>query len=644
MKRLLYYVVIMLTFIACSNEEVINNDNGNNSGNTTPSADDIQRAAERDALIAFYNATGGENWENNTNWCSDRPVNEWYGVQLDYKGMVRGIRLTENNLSGEVNDELDKLSSLESLVLYTNQLTSLNVSNLANLVFLNCDGNQLTELNITSSNNLLDVLSCANNKLTALDVSNLTKLTVLNCGNNKLTALDVSDLTKLTELHCDYNQISELDIRNLSNLIDLNCSHNQISELDMSNLEQLSRLVCGYNPITVLDLSNCPDLVSLSTFGTQNLKIIITREQKFDYNIDGYTYFVYKGEDQEMYTSTDFSRDGEVKQLQQATIGNGIDIILMGDAYSDRLIEDGTYEKIMKTAMQSLFWKEPYKSFRNYFNVYYVTVVSANEVYREDSSTALGCNFGDGTVVGGDDETAIEYALKVVDAEKMDYATIVVMMNDESRSGTCYMYKPETASDWGNGLSVSYFPLGQNNSRLIGVLNHEVCGHGFAKLADEYVMEEYENYAVSENNIAWHNYEWETYGWWKNIDFTTDTSLVKWSHFLADARYKNEGLGIYEGALYCGYGAYRPNQTSIMRQSTIEYGFNAPSREAIYYRIHKLAFGAEWEYDYEEFVEWDAINRNTAATRVVPYRLDKTTDLPPLPSPVVMNKTWREAR
>jgi hypothetical protein len=112
----------------------------------------------------------------------------------------------------------------------------------------------------------------------------------------------------------------------------------------------------------------------------------------------------------------------------------------------------------------------------------------------------------------------------------------------------------------------------------------------------------------------------------------------------ADARYKNEGLGIYEGALYCGYGAYRPNQTSIMRQSTIEYGFNAPSREAIYYRIHKLAFGAEWEYDYEEFVEWDAINRNTAATRVVPYRLDETTDLPPLPSPVVMNKTWREAR
>ena len=37
--------------------------------------------------------------------------------------------------------------------------------------------------------------------------------------------------------------------------------------------------------------------------------------------------------------------------------------------------------------------------------------------------------------------------------------------------------------------------------------------------------------------------------------------------------------------------------------------FNAPFREAIYYRIHKLAYGASWKYDYETFVSWDAKNR-----------------------------------
>ena len=43
--------------------------------------------------------------------------------------------------------------------------------------------------------------------------------------------------------------------------------------------------------------------------------------------------------------------------------------------------------------------------------------------------------------------------------------------------------------------------------------------------------------------------------------------------------------------------------------------FNAPSREAAYIRIHKLAYGSSWEYDYEEFVKYDAINRWTSVTK-----------------------------
>ena len=38
--------------------------------------------------------------------------------------------------------------------------------------------------------------------------------------------------------------------------------------------------------------------------------------------------------------------------------------------------------------------------------------------------------------------------------------------------------------------------------------------------------------------------------------------------------------------------------------------FNAPSREAIYYRIHKLAYGDSWVYNFEDFAAYDAINRN----------------------------------
>ena len=37
--------------------------------------------------------------------------------------------------------------------------------------------------------------------------------------------------------------------------------------------------------------------------------------------------------------------------------------------------------------------------------------------------------------------------------------------------------------------------------------------------------------------------------------------------------------------------------------------FNAPSREAIWRRIHRLAYGNSWEYSYDSFAEYDAINR-----------------------------------
>lgn len=51
--------------------------------------------------------------------------------------------------------------------------------------------------------------------------------------------------------------------------------------------------------------------------------------------------------------------------------------------------------------------------------------------------------------------------------------------------------------------------------------------------------------------------------------------------------------------------------------------FNVPSREAIYKRMMQQAYGDSWQYDYEKFVEYDAINRNST-----PKALRRTTDAP----------------
>ena len=129
------------------------------------------------------------------------------------------------------------------------------------------------------------------------------------------------------------------------------------------------------------------------------------------------------------------------------------------------------------------------------------------------------------------------------------------------------------------------------------------------------------------------------WGWWKNVDFTNNLNEIRWSHFINDTRYANDGLGAYEGGLTYWTGVWRPTENSIMRYNT--GGFNAPSREAIYYRIHKLAYGDSWQYDYEEFVKYDAINRKAAASSYNPYR---QTNYKPLHAPVVIRKSWKDAK
>ena len=295
------------------------------------------------------------------------------------------------------------------------------------------------------------------------------------------------------------------------------------------------------------------------------------------------------------YISSDYSQDGKVKTLQTASKGNGIDIVLMGDAYSDREIADGSYEADMEYMYDNLFTQEPFKTHKDMFNVYYVNVVSMTEGY-DYAGAALGGYFGDGTLVGGNDNKCFEYALNAISEDEMDEALIIVAMNSDAYAGTCYMYYPESATDtYGSGPSISYFPRGGDAETFAQLLHHEANGHGFAKLADEYAYEDMGTVPTQE--VTDTKTQQTNIGWWKNVDFTSDVSAVRWSYFINDTRYTNEHLGCYEGGMTYWTGVWRPTENSIMRHNT--GGFNAPSREAIYYRIHKLAYGSSWEYDYE---------------------------------------------
>lgn len=311
------------------------------------------------------------------------------------------------------------------------------------------------------------------------------------------------------------------------------------------------------------------------------------------------------------YESTDYSQDGKVEMLQTAKEGNGIDLVVMGDGFSDRLIADGTYRKTMVDAMEGFFSVEPFASFRNLFNVYMVTAVSKNEEFSIGTETALAGYFNaTGTVCNGSIATVQEYARKAVDETRLQNATCLAILNKEMPAGYAYMLDPEAENDYGCGTGIAFVALGAGSfigfgdNTMAEIIHHEVGGHAFGKLADEYYYDF--NGPVSQDGLDY-LHQVEKYGWYKNIDSESSPTAVKWAKFLADPRYAGEHLGVYEGAALCISGLYRPTEDSIMFTNKGQY--NAPSREAIYYRIHKLAYGASWKYDYETFVSWDAKNR-----------------------------------
>ena len=600
---------------------------------------------QRNALIDLYKATGGDNWTINTNWCSTEPVSTWYGVKCNSEGLVTSIDLANNNLRGTLPESLALLmDNCNYLKLGFNSLSG-NVPEKVlkhkNWQYLWGDILSSTSLKFNYSDIPFPQFSITDTAGGTIDSESVwkEKKVVIFYGWNENCLNDL--FGTIYELYYTYSNVG-LEVvawttEHFYNSYELEGGYEFFpwkTYPQQTSKGNTIRPNYGYYPTAYLP--------AVTIFG-EDRKLIYSTAFSTSISATDIENAVEKAISSSDYTSTDYSKDGNAKQLQKATEGSGIDIVLMGDGYSDRLIADGTYDKVMNTAMEAFFSEEPYKSHRHLFNVYSVTVVSKNESFASGCTTALDSFFGEGTHVGGDDSAAMNYALNAIEYSRLGNSTIIVMLNSPKYAGTCYMYYPDgyntgntLNNDHSQGLSVSYFPIGVDDVALTQVLTHESCGHGFAKLADEYSYQEYGKVPSSEVADA---KEMQGFGWYHNVDFTSDTTKVLWSHFLADTRYKYDGLGVFQGGYTYWSGVWRPTDNSIMRHNTD--GFNAPSRERIYYRIHKLAYGTSWQYNYEDFVTFDAVSRKTSATTATaePLILRPVEHTPP----VVRPYSWSEA-
>lgn len=325
-------------------------------------------------------------------------------------------------------------------------------------------------------------------------------------------------------------------------------------------------------------------------------------------------YELYEG----FNTSIDYSKDGEILTLQTHSVGNGIKLVLMGDAFIDTDMESGGhYETMMKKAMESYFSVEPFKSLRDYYDVVCIKAVSKNDKIGQE--TAFETRYGEGTYIEGNNEKTMSYAAEAVGTGNVDDIQVIMVLNDSKYAGTCHMYS--------NGFSVAYCPYVYNDNQIFSeMIHHEAGGHGFAFLADEYSN----GGTITTAEIQVQQELYDLYGWNANVDFTSNLPQIKWSHIAADSRYANENIGAYEGGLTYAYGVYRPTETSIMMYNVGQY--NAPSREAIYKRAMELAYGSSWTYNYENFVQFDAPSRTT--TRSV-LSMSKPKDFIPFAPPVI---------
>ena len=151
---------------------------------------------QREALEAFYNATGGSSWTNSANWLTDQPLGEWHGVTVNGQGQVTHLALRNNNLSGPLPAALGDLEALQVLSLDRNSISGslpTQLGNLSNLTRLAMNRNQLTGSIPTELGNLsnLSIIGLARNQLSGTLPSSLGNLT-------GLTRLSLHDNTQLS--------------------------------------------------------------------------------------------------------------------------------------------------------------------------------------------------------------------------------------------------------------------------------------------------------------------------------------------------------------------------------------------------------------------------------------------------------------
>ncbi|MQN44822.1 leucine-rich repeat protein, partial [Prevotella copri] len=308
--------------------------------------------------------------------------------------------------------------------------------------------------------------------------------------------------------------------------------------------------------------------------------------------------------------------------LQKATKGNngGINIVLLGDGFSAKDIASGKYLKDIKQEVEYFFGIEPYKTYRDYFNVY--TAIPLSTESGVGTVNTIRYNRFNTTFTGGvglkaDYDEVFDYALgaPTVNKGNLNQTLIIMVPNSTDYGGICQM--------WEDGSAIAFCPQSTYGYPLDtrGVIQHEAGGHGFGKLGDEYI---YHNAFIDfcDCTCCGHVFEFnaaKSLGWFDNLELTGKMHSVGWSHLIFDDRY-SDIVDIYEGGYMHNRGVFRSEPNSCMNND-IPY-YSTISRESIVKRIK--AYAGE-TYSFEDFVKNDKRDAGIVESRAFGGNGDQRT-------------------
>jgi len=373
-----------------------------------------------------------------------------------------------------------------------------------------------------------------------------------------------------------------------------------------------------------IDDENLPDWITVSpSSGTGKTDVTVTisdlspgadnRQGEVTFVLDGKNYTSVLAIEQRDYTYG----DGAVLTEQTHTLGSGIPIVFMGDCYDAVDISSGNYLTDLRQAITHFFDIEPYTTYRNYFDVYIVVGQSEDSGVGSES-TIRDSKFGtkifpnQGFRLADASGTEIfNYAKKIDAGLDLSQALIVLVPNSTLYGGVTYL--------WGDGSAIAICPKSSSPYPydFRGIVQHEAGGHGFGKLADEYI------YTASFIGNCGCHFEhlsefltYKSFGFYKNLSETNDRDAVPWSHLMYHPNYSNK-VDIYEGGFFHTRGIYRSESNSCMNNN-ISY-YSAISRQAIVERIMEysgVGFDLNVFYTNDEEIATKAANAPTSTGSV----------------------------